>query len=927
MKRMHIISNSHLDREHRHEFQETRLMMAEMLDDVIEMMENDPEYKYFTLDGQAIVLDDYLEIHPHMKDRLIALTRSGRIQIGPWYSLVDCYAVDPESIIRNLLTGSRVCREFGESMPVGYSIFSFGQMAQLPQIYAGFGIHDIMFYKGANAKKFPQSEFIWRSPDGSEAFATRLGREKRWNFFFDFDIPVILGGDAKKTGWQSSYINENRLFHFIDGAYDHLYANELNPDIRIREDKIDEALDTVLQLLDETASKNVLAAFDGTDFTSPLKQIPEVIRIINARKKDELELVHSTPAVYFNELKKDLDLNSLLRYEGEMRFGPVNSVHSETMGTNTDIKQAIWKAENAVIHILEPLTCMVKAANGTSDRNAMNLLWKYLLETHAHDSIHGSGDPKIKTDNLNRLRQVMALSDSLIKRTVEQINRTINFTCEEAIHILIINPTPFERTEILRLNLDLPQEERVEDFTITDDNGHILDYYPLSKSECNLAMVERHNRPKSVYSDRREILLEVADIPSCGYKTLNVFRKKGSAATSTNPFPIGIFPYHPIAKSGNVLDNGKIRATLENGSISVYDYETGLTCKNLNAFTSIGSSGDFWVHREPDHNTQITSIGGQTSIELVENSSLRATYRMTCLMDIPKGLNGMRNARSKQTVPTAVQTEVTLQKDKKRLDFKTTIDNQCGDQLFTVSFPTGIITETASWEAPYEIRSRAVDQFTENRLKKGDELERQALQGFIDISDHEKGFALFTKGIREAGTTFDQGAVINLTLFRACSNTFPIHNDLLIGFSDETSQCLNKMEFEYSVLFHDAVTDIASECRKYQTEVLAVEVGYGKGGSRPQSCSVAHFKTNLAGISAMKCSEDERGMVIRIFNPTKNTIDETVKLSDAISSVCLTNMNEDPIQEMETDGHTINISLPPYKIITLKIIFAAQEKG
>ena len=35
MKTMHILSNSHLDREHRHEFQETRLMMVEMLDDVI----------------------------------------------------------------------------------------------------------------------------------------------------------------------------------------------------------------------------------------------------------------------------------------------------------------------------------------------------------------------------------------------------------------------------------------------------------------------------------------------------------------------------------------------------------------------------------------------------------------------------------------------------------------------------------------------------------------------------------------------------------------------------------------------------------------------------------------------------------------------------------------------------------------------------
>ena len=312
MKKMHILSNSHLDREHRHEFQETRLMMVKMLDDVIEIMEQDENYKFFTLDGQAIVLDDYLEMRPMMKERLEALINAGRIQIGPWYSLVDCYSVDPESIVRNLLVGKRVCDNYQGAMPVGYSIFSFGQMAQLPQIYAGFGIHDIVFYKGASTAVFPNSEFIWRAPDGTEAFTTRLGREKRWNFFFDFDIPVILGGNAKMPGWQSKFTDEVKLFHFADDNFKGEYATELNPEIRIREEKIDQAIDTVVSLLDETLSEHVLAGFDGTDFTSPLKEIPEAIRLVNEHKKGELELVHSNPVAYFEELKIDIDPDKLI---------------------------------------------------------------------------------------------------------------------------------------------------------------------------------------------------------------------------------------------------------------------------------------------------------------------------------------------------------------------------------------------------------------------------------------------------------------------------------------------------------------------------------------------------------------------------------------------------------------------------------------
>lgn len=58
---------------------------------------------------------------------------------------------------------------------------------------------------------------------------------------------------------------------------------------------------------------------------------------------------------------------------------------------------------------------LVLAGGGGYDKDAVDLLWKYLLATHAHDSIHGSGDPKIKTDNLNRIAQAQCLAESLTR--------------------------------------------------------------------------------------------------------------------------------------------------------------------------------------------------------------------------------------------------------------------------------------------------------------------------------------------------------------------------------------------------------------------------------------------------------------------------------------------------------------------------------
>ena len=925
MKKLHVMSNSHLDREHRHGFQETRIMLVKMMDELIEIMENDPEYRFFTLDGQAIVLEDYLEVRPQMRERLTRLIRDGRILIGPWYSLVDCYSVNPESIVRNLLVGDAFCKQFGEPMKLGYSIFSFGQMAQLPQVYAGFGIHDIVFYKGASVREFPQSEFIWRAPDGTKAFATRLGKEKRWNFFFDFDIPVILGGDAKKPGWQSKFNDTVRLCHMNDEAFRNQYALELQTDIRIREEKIEESVNTVMELLSESAAEHVFLAFEGTDFTSPLKEIPEALKMANRIMDGKVQLVHSNPVAYFEEVKQDIDLASLKEYEGEMRFGPINHVHAETMGTNSEIKQAMFAAENTIIHYAEPLSALLLAHGGVYEKDILDLAWKYLLATQAHDSVHGSGDPKIKTDNLNRLAQVQEIANSVTRRAVEGICERIRLSGDkEDISVVVFNTTPYERDDTIRLTLDIPQEERVEDYWLEYLDGRRVECYQLGKKEFNLAMVHRKNRPKSVYCDRFEVMAYITGIPAMGYTVLKLKRKKGDIATSTNPFPLGYFPYDPIAKSGNVLDNGLLRITIQpNGTLDVYDYETEKTVSGLNTLYDIGSAGDFWVHREPYYNSTLSNKGGAARIELIANSSLSATYRITVTLDIPESLDESRTARSRHTVPTEIATEVTLKKASRRVDFVTSLDNRCGDHMMVASFPTGIAAEQADWESPFEIRRRDVDKFTNENGKKGPELERQAMQNFLHLSDDTASFSLFTKGLKEVGTTSDRGAVINLTLFRATTNTFPIHNDLLIGFENETSQCYGKQRFEYAVYVGKpemTMAQVIVESRKYITPPIAAELGAGTGGQLAQELSFLKKENDRVVISCLKrCEKDEKALILRLYNPTDSVQQERLTLDKPIHSAMLTDMKEEPVETLSANGTQLSVQLNAYQIVTLRL--------
>ena len=84
-----------------------------LVDRLLDLLEGDPAFRHFTLDGQAIVLDDYLEVRPGERERIGKLVRDGRLRVGPWYVLPDEWLVSGEALIRNLRIGLARSAAFG----------------------------------------------------------------------------------------------------------------------------------------------------------------------------------------------------------------------------------------------------------------------------------------------------------------------------------------------------------------------------------------------------------------------------------------------------------------------------------------------------------------------------------------------------------------------------------------------------------------------------------------------------------------------------------------------------------------------------------------------------------------------------------------------------------------------------------------------
>ena len=64
-----VVSHTHWDREWYLPFEAFRARLVRMMDALLDLLDRDPEYKHFAVDGQTVPLDDYLEIRPDRRAR------------------------------------------------------------------------------------------------------------------------------------------------------------------------------------------------------------------------------------------------------------------------------------------------------------------------------------------------------------------------------------------------------------------------------------------------------------------------------------------------------------------------------------------------------------------------------------------------------------------------------------------------------------------------------------------------------------------------------------------------------------------------------------------------------------------------------------------------------------------------------------------
>ena len=345
-----VVPHTHWDREWYLPFEQFRLRLGDVVDGVLDTLERDPSFASFTLDGQAIVLEDYVEVRPENEGRLRALLAAGRLEVGPSYVLPDEILVGGEALVRNLLLGRRVCRRFGvEPSRAGYLPDSFGHPAQLPQTLAGFGIDTFLFSRGM----------------GDEL--DDVGVIFRWR-----------AGPAEVVACQMlpHYDNFARLT-WCDDA----------------EERVRGIVERFGDLL-RSAGQDEIVLANGSDHLPIEPELPEIVAGLDADVRIGRYDDYAPPA------------DGLPVHEGELVGSRLQNVLRGVNSARIYLKQANERAERRLLSIETAAALRTLRGEAPFPAADQRLAWRDLLRNHPHDSICGCSCDEVHRDMLIRWEQL-----------------------------------------------------------------------------------------------------------------------------------------------------------------------------------------------------------------------------------------------------------------------------------------------------------------------------------------------------------------------------------------------------------------------------------------------------------------------------------------------------------------------------------------
>ncbi|GGD49464.1 alpha-mannosidase [Paenibacillus nasutitermitis] len=863
-KTVHVISHSHWDREWYMPYEKHHVRLIELMDTLLGLMEADPEFRSFHLDGQTIILEDYLQVRPEMRGRLEHFVRNGQIQIGPWYILQDEFLTSSEANIRNLLIGLQDASAYDKVSKLGYFPDSFGNMGQAPQILRQAGIDTAVFGRGVKPTGFNNeisgsyssmfSEMYWESPDGSK----------------------VLGI---------------------------LFANWYHNGMEIPTDPKQAALywKTKLQDAEQFASTPHLLFMNGcdhqpvqTDLSAALNTAREIL--------PEITFVHSNFDDYIASVKAALP-EDLAVIHGELRSQQTNGwfTLANTASARVYIKQENQRGQTMLEKVAEPLAAFAALAGKPYPHHLFTYAWKTLMQNHPHDSICGCSVDEVHREMMTRFAKSFRVAEEIALESMTAITSSIDtesvYEGQDAVPFVLFNSTGWKRTGVVVTDVDIQRlpigsQDRESlisklkqinpgDYTVVDPKGQAV---PAAIED--LGVTFGYDLPKDKfrqpYMARTVRVTFHADaVPPLGYRTYALVRQaEVEASTGSNAAD--------QAHDSREMENEFLAVRIQNdGTLHVTDKRNGRVYQDLGAFDNTGDIGNEYIYKQPEGEQTLTTFGHPAVISLHEKTDFHTSYDIIHEWEIPAGADERlveeiagfvpfleRQAqRSEETVTLRLNTRVTLEQGNPFVRFNTRFNNQAMDHRLRVLFPSDVEASVLRADSIFEVAQRDIQPSVEWVNPSN----AQHQQAFVNVSDEEGGVTVANLGLNEYEVLRDGRNTIAVTLLRAVGEL----GDWGV-FPTPEAQCIGEQSCEYLFIPHEGGDGrMESFAMAYQEQVpwMSVQTAMQPGALPAEYQFVEWSGANLA-LSTVKIAKSTGDLILRWFNTTN----ESAELSWSSSS-------------------------------------------
>ena len=898
-RKIHVIPHSHWDREWYFTTSRSKVYLMKDLGDVLNTLENDPEFKYFMVDAQGSLLDDYIKWRPQDKERISKLVNDGRLVIGPWYTQTDQLVISGESIVRNMYYGMKRCESFGKYMNVGYVPDSFGQSGNMPQIYRQFGIEETLFWRGVSDDMVKHTDYNWRGDDGSVVFTTQI------------PFGYYIGGNIPEEPEENEEFWQKECLEKAGGrsATRHIYFP------------------------------------NGFDQAPVRTNLPQLVKERN-EKDPENEYVISCIEDYIKDVKSENP--ELEEVQGELVIAKHMRIHKSIFSSRSDLKVMNTQIQNYVTNVMEPLLTISYNLGNEYPHEAVAEIWKLLFENAAHDSIGSCISDTANEDVYVRYKQARDIAVNLVELHSRLI--ATNVKNDADMTFTAINTLPQKRKDTVIVKTYVPGGK----FAIIDEKGNDVDYTIIKSRDLTdyvLSQTIMLDPSRKFYVPDQVLEVTMAikanDVPALGYVQYSIDTQKDS---------------HKETADKKVLENKYYTIEVEeNGSLTIVDKANNVTYKNQGILVENGDDGDSFNYSPPRKDMEVFSNESKCTVK-ISGSDIYDQAEIHFDMVVPADLDERAEGKVSVTMLVDMTValrkdskviDFNVKVDNKGLSHRLCVlfDSQIVSAFNYADQQFGLIKRPNYYEKEMKLYMESMNNKTEKKAGiqelanwandqstwQEPPISIEPTQSYVSLTDGKTGIAVIPQGVREYEVLDD--SKIRLTLFRTYG--FMGKENLIYRpgrasgeriIETPAAQLLKEMEFNFGFTSYAGDindSDIDTLAKQYNTnlevytyaEFLNGRLIFSQREIEGQNAKIhSLFETegNLV-VSAVKKAEEDDGYIIRLYNGKDHKdLDDKIKFNFDIKEAYYTNLKEEKTEEIKVENNTISVKeLSHCKFVTI----------